>query len=172
MVPFESLGAVSYSPSIVTMALSSISSEIKPDIGRKSWFFHSPLHSTPLLGGYPSDYRHPVWYGETRMVGLPDSEKKLWGLCNRLHTIPAYDGQTDRQTSCHGIVRAMYTRRAVKIDEFIYVLISTRNQKIALFSQCRVFIHSFQKACEVSYFNGIRRKAFARWLHISPPCYT
>jgi len=36
MVPLESLHAVSYSPSIVTMALSCVSSEIKPDIGRKS----------------------------------------------------------------------------------------------------------------------------------------
>ena len=35
LVPFKSLGAVSYSPSIVTIALS-ISSEIKPDIGQKS----------------------------------------------------------------------------------------------------------------------------------------
>jgi len=36
MVPFESLGVVSYLPPIVTLALFCISSEIKPDIGRKS----------------------------------------------------------------------------------------------------------------------------------------
>jgi len=34
-------------------------------------------------------------------------------MYNRLGTIPACDRQTDRQTSCHGIVRAMHTRRAV-----------------------------------------------------------
>ena len=39
-------------------------------------------------------------------------------MYNRLDRIPScdrqMDGQTDRQISCHGIVRAMHTRRAVK----------------------------------------------------------
>ena len=30
-----------------------------------------PLASTPPLGGFPSEYRHPLWYGKTRMVSLP-----------------------------------------------------------------------------------------------------
>jgi len=37
--------------------------------------FHTPLHSTPQLRGFPSEYRHPVWYWKTRIVGLPDGEK-------------------------------------------------------------------------------------------------
>ena len=58
------------------------------------------------------------------MVGLPDDWKNFEDMYNRLHRIPACDGQTyrrtdgqgDRQTSCHGIVRAMHTRRAVKMQ--------------------------------------------------------
>ena len=38
MVPVESLDAVSYSPSIVTMVVSCMISEIKRGIGRKSQF--------------------------------------------------------------------------------------------------------------------------------------
>ena len=52
------------------------------------------------------------------MVGLPDGEKSFEDIYNRLDSIPACDRQTDRrtdrQTSCHGIVRAMHMRRAVK----------------------------------------------------------
>jgi len=42
-------------------------------------------------------------------------------MYNRLHTISACvrrtDRQTEEQTSCHAIVRAMHTRRAVKTDK-------------------------------------------------------
>jgi len=47
--------------------------------------------------------------------------KKLRGyiyIYNHLHTIPACDRQTDRQTSCHGIVCAMHTRRVVNTKNF------------------------------------------------------
>jgi len=60
-LPFKNLGAVSYSPSIVTMALSCIISEIKRDINlvENRHFFHTALHSTPPLGG---GYCHPILY--------------------------------------------------------------------------------------------------------------
>jgi len=72
-------------------------SEIKRNIGRKSSFFHTPLHSTPPLGGFPSEYRHPVSYGKTRMVSLHDGEKiskiSLFVLTQLTNVT---DGQTHR----------------------------------------------------------------------------
>jgi len=97
LVPFESLGVVSYSLSIVTMALSCVSSEIKRDIRRKSWFFSYPFAFDAPVRGSPSEHWHSVWYGKTRMVGLPDSEKTLRiFIYNHVDSIPACDRQTDR----------------------------------------------------------------------------
>jgi len=47
-------------------------SQIERDICEKIVIFSYPLHSTPPLGGFPSEHHHPVWYGKTRMVWLPD----------------------------------------------------------------------------------------------------
>jgi len=90
-VPFESLGAISYSPSIVTMAVACIICQISQILIENRDFFIPPCIR-------PSEYRHPVWCGKTRMVGLPDSGKNFKGMYNRLDSIPACDGRTDRQT--------------------------------------------------------------------------
>ena len=70
MVPFESLGAVSYSPSIVTLALSCIVCEIYRLIVRKSRNFNTP----------PVFRRNSVNMfdaGKTRMICLPYGEKTM-----------------------------------------------------------------------------------------------
>ena len=47
----------------------------KTDIRWESRFSLPHLHSRPQLGGFLLEYCHAVWYGKTRMVGLPDGEK-------------------------------------------------------------------------------------------------
>ena len=51
-------------------------SEIQRDICEKVVVILSyPLHSTPPLGVFPSEYQHPLWDGKTRMMSLPDGKK-------------------------------------------------------------------------------------------------
>ena len=59
----------------LTITVSEIERDIGETNGRKAGFFIPPLHSTPPLGGFSSEYRHPLWYVKTRMVSLPDGEE-------------------------------------------------------------------------------------------------
>jgi len=95
MVPFESLGAVSYPSSIATMAVPCIISEIHRDVGLKSQFFIPLLRLSPLLGG-------PRWniiipFGIEKWHGYP-TVKKFEDTFSRLDRLAACDGQTDRWT--------------------------------------------------------------------------
>ena len=110
MVPFESLCTVSFSPSIVTLALSCIISEIQWDIGRKSWFFSLSAFDAPVR--VVPEYCHTVTVAlprvtvrrkrqvrkKTRMVWLPDSEKSLKIMFSRFDRTTTCDRQTNRQT--------------------------------------------------------------------------
>jgi len=52
-------------------------SEIQRDIREKIVNFSYTLaFDAPVRGGgFPSEYRYPLWYGKTIMVSLPDGEK-------------------------------------------------------------------------------------------------
>ena len=74
MAPFESLGKVSYLPSIVTLAVSSTVYEIARYWSKIRDFFHSPLHS---LGGPRRNIAIMFGTAITTVVWLLDGVKSL-----------------------------------------------------------------------------------------------
>ena len=54
----------------------------------------------PVIGGFPSEYRHPLWYGKTRMVSLPDGKKILK---ISLFVLAQLWNVTDRRTDGHRV---------------------------------------------------------------------
>ena len=87
-------------------------SEIQRDICEKNRHFIIPLALD--AGGFPSEYRYPLWYGKTRMVSLPGGEKiskiSLFVLAQLTNVTDGQtDGRTDRQTPGDGNSRAMHS---------------------------------------------------------------
>jgi len=80
----------------------------------KSGIFHTPLHSTPSLGEFPSEYRHPLWYEKLEWCRYPMVKKfrryvySFWRNPRTWQT----DGQTD--TAWQQIDRAYASHSAVK----------------------------------------------------------
>ena len=78
MVPLESMGAVSYLPSIVTMALSCIVCKILRLIDRKSRNFYTlSVFRAPAGGLLGRNFAKTFNTHKTRMIGLPCDEETM-----------------------------------------------------------------------------------------------
>jgi len=103
MVPFENLGAVSHSPSIVTIGCILHQFRDKARYWSQIVIFSYPLHSSLPLGGSLLECCHPIWCGKTIMVWLSDGGKTLRISATvytqyRRVTDGRNDGQRDGQT--------------------------------------------------------------------------
>ena len=88
---------------------------MEPDIRSKSRFLPTPpAFDAPVRGGgFPLEYYHAVWYGKTRMAGLPHGENILK---IRLLVLTQSTNVTDTQTDIHRITAeaALAQHRATK----------------------------------------------------------
>ena len=97
MVPFESLGTVSYSPSIVTMDLILYHFRDKARYWSKiATFSYHPTFDTPVRRS-ASEYCHAVFLvcKKLEWCGYP-TVKMFEDMFSRFDAIPACDGQADR----------------------------------------------------------------------------
>jgi len=86
--------------------------------------YGAPVRGIPV-GIFPSCLvrKKLEWWGYRQWKNFEDT-------CNRLDGIPACNRQTDGQTSCDGIVRAMHTRRMVKMVQYRAILTTADHYKV------------------------------------------
>jgi len=165
LAPFESLGAVFYLLSIVTMALSCIICEIKRDIGRKSWFFHTTLVFDAPVENPCRNIAMPFGTKKTRMAWLPDGEKLLM-ICLFVLTqlTNVTDRQTRRQTDRHRMTACSSTTWFNKAILLLYQLRCLRKNTVT----CVCFSNDIFKSSVscFSRFTSCSRFVFS-WVTIS-----
>jgi len=111
-----------------TWHVAALTAITKPRQAQNRDFCLPHLHLTTPLGGFPSEYCHPVWCGKTRMVWLPDSEKKMKiSLFVLTQCTNVTDTHTDTQTPHDGIGRAYASHRAAKIGQLTDMEVWTIN---------------------------------------------
>jgi len=117
------------------------------DTARYLWknrHFIIPLAFDGLVGGFPSEYRHPLWYGKTRIVSLPDGEKfrryvySFWPDPRTWQTDRQTDGQTDRRTLHDSKDRACIASRGKIVTLtgaiFVYCVMLTWYRSMFMFT--------------------------------------
>ena len=98
-MPFKSLGVVSYSPSIATMAISLSFARYSDFLVENRANFIPHLYLAPPQGVTPSEFREDLRIHKTRMNGLSCGEEIMTKRSAVL--IPCQrvtDGRTDRRT--------------------------------------------------------------------------
>ena len=104
LVPFESLGAVSYSPSIVTVAISCIVARYSDLLVEDREIFIPNLYLAPPQGGDPVGIFVKMFdANKTSMIGYRMVKKNYDNMLSRFHLIPERHGRTDGQ-NCYIII--------------------------------------------------------------------
>jgi len=99
MAPFDKSRMSSYSPSIVTMALSCIVYEIQRLIGRKSRNFYTPpVFITPAGSDPVGILWRCLMLVKLEWLGYRIVKKNYDNMSSRFHLIPERHGQTDWRT--------------------------------------------------------------------------
>ena len=99
VITCDTLAVLHRRPRLQHLPVAALTQAVKPDIRSYRDFCIPHLHSTPPLGGFPSEYCYAVWRGKTRMAWLPDGGKILMVRLFVLTQLTnVTDGQTDRQT--------------------------------------------------------------------------
>ena len=69
---------------------------VKPDIGSESRFLPTPPAFDTHVRGFPLECCYAIRHGKTRMVWLPDGEKKFDDMFIRFDTTHERDRHTDK----------------------------------------------------------------------------